>query len=106
MPRATGWKPAEQDYEEWLGRLDIPLEEETDIETFKRYLADEIGIIGDAQIEALWSAVGRETSYAEHGIRAIRIEYPWGVEVRYGVQGLPGLWGWESIQTMREEEAW
>lgn len=96
----------EEQYEEWLGRLDIPIDQQADIDTFRKYLADELGIISDAQVEALWSTVGTTADYGEHGIRQVRIDYPWGVEVRYGVQGLPGLWGWERVQEIRTEEEW
>lgn len=95
-----------EDYEEWLGRLDIPIENTTDIETFQDYLRDELGITGAAQVASLWEAQGKETSYEEHGIHAVRIEYSWGVEVRYGIQGMPGLWGWESVQKIRAGEEW
>lgn len=96
----------DEEIEEWLGRLDIPIEAERDIETFRKHLADELGITGDAQVEALWRVVPTTAEYAEHGIRQVRIDYPWGVEVRYGVQGLPGLWGWERVQEIRAAEEW
>jgi len=94
----------QEEYEEWLGRLDIPIERTTDIETFRTYLREELGITLDQQVEALWSGVETQTDLAEHGIRGVTIEYPWGAERRYGVQGLPGLWGWESVKRILEEE--
>lgn len=94
----------EEEYEEWLGRLDIPIENQTDKETLREYLKEELGITGDAQVDALWDAVGEHKSLEDLGIRSIRIEYPWGIEVRYGIQGLPGLWGWETVRQIREAE--
>lgn len=97
---------SEEKYQEWLDRMEIPVENMTDIETLKNYLKDEFGITGDAQVAALWSATGVSTDYAEHGIHAVTITYPWGKELRYGVQGMSGLWGYESIQEIRESEGW
>jgi hypothetical protein len=96
----------EREYEEWLGRLDVPLEEEVDIETFQEYLTTELGIPYPSQHEALWGALEIQQNLGEHGIRGVNIEYPWGVERRYGVQGLPGLWGWDRIQEIRAAEGW
>jgi hypothetical protein len=96
----------EERYQEWLDRLEIPVENQVDIETLKSYLKDEFGITGDAQVEALWSATEVSADYAEHGIRAVTITYPWGRELRYGVQGMPGLWGWERVQEVRAGEEW
>jgi len=100
----------EEEYEEWLGRLDIPIENQTDKETLRGYLKEELGITGDAQVDALWDAVGISTSLGEHGIRQVQrhITSPEGdyIDVRYGIQGLPGLWGWESVREIREAEGW
>jgi hypothetical protein len=106
MPRKAAWKSEEQEYEEWLGRLDVPVEKTADIETFQEYLREELGITGDAQIDALWSAVATTDVLAEHGIRGVTVRYPWGTERRYGVQGMPGLWSWESVMRIRSEEGW
>jgi len=43
---------------------------------------------------------------SEHGIHGVTIHYPWGVEVRYGIQGLPGLWGLDKVREIMEEEEW
>jgi len=99
-------RTSEERYQEWLERLEIPLEEQTDIETMKEYLREEFGITGIEQVEALWGATGMKAELSEHGIRAITIEYPWGKQLRYGVQGMPGLWGWESITEIMESEGW
>lgn len=97
---------SDERYQEWLDRLEIPIEETRDIETLKAYLKDEFGIIGEAQVSALWDTTGITADYAAHGIRAVTVTYPWGRELRYGVQGMSGLWGWKSIQTIRAGEEW
>lgn len=94
----------DEEIEEWLGRLDIPIEKQTSKEVFREYLKDELGIIGDKQVDALWSGVEIQTDLAEHGIKGVTVPFPWGAERRYGIQGLPGLWGWESVKTIMEEE--
>jgi len=99
-------KSKEERYQEWLERMEIPVEAQTDIETFKEYLREEFGITRIEQVEALWSATEMSRNLEEHGIRAVLVEYPWGRQLRYGVQGLPGLWGWESVRKIMEEEGW
>lgn len=99
-------KSSEERYQEWLERMEIPLEQQTDIETMKEYLRDEFGITGDLQVEALWGATGHKESYTEHGIRAVMVEYPWGTELRYGIQGMAGLWGWSAVQEIMSGEGW
>lgn len=91
-------------YQEWLERMEIPIENTTNIEIFKDYLRDEFGITDDPRITALWEAVDKTELLSEHGITPIMITYPWGRELRYGVQGMPGLWGWESVQEIMAEE--
>jgi hypothetical protein len=86
--------------------MEIPIEQQTDIETMKEYLRDEFGITGIDQVEALWSATGMKANLAEHGIRGIAIVYPWGTETRYGIQGMPGLWGWAAVQQIMTGEEW
>lgn len=94
----------EERYQEWLDRMEIPLEQQTDIETMQRYLKDEFGITGEAQIGALWSAVEKADILGEHGIHSVTVTYPWGRELRFGIQGLSGLWGWAAVQQIMEEE--
>ncbi|MBU1067744.1 hypothetical protein KKE60_08150 [Patescibacteria group bacterium] len=96
----------EERYQEWLDRLEIPVENQMDIESLKDYLKDEFGITGEAQVAALWDATGISADLALHGIRAVTITYPWGRELRYGVQGMSGLWGWGSVQEIRAGEEW
>jgi len=99
-------REAEEKYLEWLERMEIPIEETATIKEFQDYLREEFGITEPARIDALWGATDRHFSLAEAGIRAVRIEYPWGVQIRYGVQGMPGLWGWEAVRTIMTEEGY
>lgn len=96
----------EEDYAGWLGRLDVDVEDTVDKETFQKYLAEELGIDLPQQVDALWSAQQHETTFEEHGIHTVTVTYPWGRELRYGVQGMAGLWRWESVQKIRAEEEW
>lgn len=99
-------KKTSEEYEDTLARLDIPVEAQIDRDTFLKYLAEELGITNTDFTDSLWEASGTATSWAEHGIRGVPITYRWGIEVRYGVQGMPGLWSWKSVQEIREGEGW
>jgi len=93
-----------ESYEDTLSRLDIPPENTLEKEAFKQYLVDELGITNVDFIESLWEAQKTEITLADMGIKGIPIKYPWGVEVRYGIQGLPGLWGYDTVRRIIEEE--
>jgi hypothetical protein len=105
-PKYSSAKASQEEYEEWLGRIEEeePLSE--DRELFQETLRSELYGLNDEQIEALWGVKQLQTDYSEHGIRALIVRYPWGSEIRYGIQGVSGLWGWESVQAFREEEEW
>ncbi len=96
----------EEEYAEWLGRLEEEESLPDEITEFRDVLSSELYGFSDKQINALWRAKGAEVSYEEHSIRAVTVRYPWGSEVRYGVQGMSGLWGWETVQNIREGEGW
>ena len=89
---------------DWLQRMDIPVEDRASIKAFKKYLEEEFSFYTDAQREALLGAFKADTTLEEHGINAVIVPYPWGKELRYGVQGMPGLWGWEAVQEIMSEE--
>lgn len=99
-------KHTDEEYEDTLARLDIGIENQVDKDTFLKYLKDELGITNPAFADSLWTASGTVADWAEHGIHGVTITYPWGREVRYGVQGMSGLWGWASIQVIRAGEEW
>jgi len=58
------------------------------------------------QIEEFWEAAGIKQLEEEHGIRVVEVTYPWGEEIRFAIQGLPGLWGRWAVEKIREEEEW
>jgi hypothetical protein len=99
-------KKTSEEYGDTLVRLDIPIEEQIDKDRFTKYLAEELGITNLDFQESLWSEVDTSFLMSEHGIKGVTITYPWGVEVRYGIQGLPGLWGLERVREIMEEEEW
>ena len=95
----------DEELEEILGRLDIPLEAYEDQETLRAYLESTLELRTPKQVEALetittriWENAPHEFNMEDLGIRRITIEYPWGKELRYGIQGLPGLWGWTRVR--------
>jgi hypothetical protein len=99
-------KHTEESYEDTLARLDIGVENQADKDTFLKYLKEELGIKNTDFADSLWTASGVTTTRAEHGIHGVTIKYDRGVEVRYGIQGMPGLWGWASVQAIAAGEEW
>lgn len=95
---------SEERYIEWLERLEIPIEDSATITALQEYLKQEM-IPTPEQIAALWGAA--EFKYeilGAEGIRPLYITYPWGKELRFGVKGRPGLWGYESVIGFLAEE--
>jgi len=96
-------KTPEEKYQEWLERLDIPVEETATEEAF-RTLLEELGFT-DRQIDALWEAATyRYENLEVVGIRPVTVVYPWGREVRWAIKGYPGLWGYEKMREIYAEE--
>ena len=94
------------EFEEWLRAVEIPVEDTATRERYLTYLEEELGLRGGSLDIARYTYERDVVSLPEHGIRAIPIKYPWGKTVRYGIQGMPGLWGWASVQRIREAEEW
>ena len=94
------------EFEEWLRAVEIPVEDTATRRLYLTYLEEEIGIKGGSLDIAAGVYERDLIRLAEHGIRGIIIEYPWGRQIRYGIQGMPGLWGWASVQRIREAEEW
>ena len=94
------------EFEEWLRAVEIPVEDTATLGLYLTYLEEELGLKGGSVDIAAEIYTRDITQLAERGIRGIIIEYPWGTQVRYGIQGMPGLWGWESVQRIREAEEW
>jgi hypothetical protein len=99
-------KKTSEEYGDTLVRLDIPVEDQVDKERFIIYLSEELGITNPDFQESLWAETDRVSRMAYYGIKGTPVKYPWGVEVRYGVQGMPGLWSLKSVQEIGEEEGW
>lgn len=95
----------EERYLEWLERLEIPVEATVSIEALQAHLKDTLSFIPTPdQLNALWGGTSYEYDVlAPMGIRAVYVTYPWGNEIRFGVKGKPGLWGFESVQGFVEE---
>lgn len=101
----------EEKYMEWLERLEVPIEETVSIGRFQDYLNSLISPpkgmteITENMLDALWSGVEQKyEKLAPEGVRALTIEYPWGSQVRYIIEGHPGLWGYVGmIEVMGEE---
>jgi hypothetical protein len=99
-------KHTDESYEDTLARLDVPIEAQADRRTLLKYLEEELGITNPDFAESIWKSVEPVTAMAEHGIFGVTIKYPWGVEVRYGIQGMSGLWNFASVQAIRAGEEW
>ena len=101
-------------YEDFLNRLDLPIEAWEDKERLREELREQLKYEpSDAQVESLWETMETlkrerwdEPWLREHGVRTVVVHYPWGSEVRYGIQGIPGLWGRWAVERIREEEGW
>jgi len=95
----------EEKYQEWLERMDVPIEATGSIADLQAYLEDELLMeASEDQLGSLWDATKiRYEELAPAGVRPVSIEYSWGTELRWGVRGYPGLWGWEG---MKETTGW
>jgi len=95
---------SEERYIEWLERLEIPIEETATIEALQQTL-ENLMVPTPEQIAALYGAAEFKYSVlAAEGMRPVYITYPWGKELRFGVKGRPGLWGYESVLGFLAEE--
>lgn len=97
------------DFEDWLGRQEIPVEDTITIERYMEFLAIEMGIKGGSLDVAEGVYAERYKGLEEYGIRPIERHYmiagePF-VETRYGISGLPGLWGKFRAYEIAEERA-
>ena len=94
----------EEKYMEWLERLEVPIEETVSINRFQDYLNNLINPT-EAMLDALWGALEQKyEELAPEGVRALTIEYPWGSQVRYVIEGHPGLWGYAGMMEVMAEE--
>ena len=97
------------DFEDWLERQDIPIEETTTLEDYQTYLEDQLGIHGGSLKVSEKIYLEQFNYLPQLGIRAIDyhgvirgIEF---TDTRYGIKGHPGLWGRERMLSLAEEIA-
>ena len=101
-------------YEDFLNRLDLPIEAWEDKERLREELREQLKYEpSDSQVESLWETIGRlkterwDKEWLElHGVKRVNVHYPWGQETRYAIQGLRGLFGKDFVERLREEEGW
>jgi hypothetical protein len=100
------------DFEDWLRRADIPVEETVTLDRYLGYLQEELGIKGKSLDVAKDIYSERYELWEELGIRPVprhyTVEGEEFTETRYGIAGNPGLWGREAMllfaEAMAEEE--
>jgi len=98
-------KTPEEDILGLLDRLESDYTQARTLEECRNMLKAELGYDRPVLAEAIWSALPTKTTQAEMGIRGVNVKYPWGWEHRYGIQGIPGLWGWAAVSELMEAEA-
>ena len=88
------------DFEDWLRRQDIPVEDTTTIDRYTRYLEEELGIHGKSLMVAKGIFPEKYESWAPLGITPYPRHYTVAgepfIETRYAISGIPGAWGRES----------
>jgi len=86
------------DFEDWLARQEIPLEDTLTLTRFQRYLQRELGIHGGSLEVAARMYTRRFNILAPLGMRPVELTRIFrGVrvtETRFGIHGRPGLWGY------------
>lgn len=94
------------DFEDWLRRQDIPVEDTTTVEKYLTYLAEELAIHGGSLDVA-------EAIYPERydylptlditPVTFARLYEGEPIEMtRYNIAGIPGLWGYEQTMEFAE----
>ncbi len=92
----------EEKYMEWLERLEISVEDTSTLTKLTDYLVTELGY-SDSQVDAIVGAVDfRDVDLADVGIHPFTIEFEWGKQIRYGIEGLPGAWGYSKMREVYE----
>ena len=95
------------DFEEWLARQDIPLEETTTQEKWRQYMIDEFGLKDGTLDVAEDVRARRYDILPDIGIRPIERHYTYMgepfVETRYVITEAPGLWGVTRAYQFAEE---
>jgi len=85
------------DFEDWLERQDIPIEDTITLDSYLGYLEDELGIHGGSLGVAGDVYTERYKGLEEYDIRAVARHYTFMgepfVETRYAIKGELGLFG-------------
>ena len=89
------------DWEEWLRRQDIPVEDTTTVEKYRKYLEDELGIHGGSLDVASGIYAEKYDVFPTLGITP----FDWRGTTRYGIKGLMGAWGRESALRLGQDIA-
>jgi len=89
----------EEKYQEWLERLEIPIEDTTRIDELQEALEEAIGYTpSESQVRALWdTVVSRYEEQAPAGARPIVYHFWWGEQIRWAIKGAPGAWSYERM---------
>jgi len=98
-----------EDFEEWLARQDIPVEDTVTWEDYQEYLREEIGLQPGSIAATEDYYRTRYDIMPQLGIHPFPRHYevrgePF-VETRYGIAGYPGSWGTERMYDIAIEKA-
>lgn len=89
------------DWEEWLRRQDVDVEDTVTLEAYRRMLEDELGIHGGSLDVASDIYAEKYDIFPTLGIHP----FDWRGTTRYGITGYPGAWGRESALRIGIEKA-
>jgi len=86
------------DFEDWLARQEVPLEDTVTLERYQRWLQRELGIHGGSLEVAARVYTQRFDVLGPLGMRPVELtrvfRYVTLTETRFGIKGHPGLWGY------------
>lgn len=98
------------DFEDWLGRQEVPVEDTVTVDKYVSYLEEELGIRGGSLDVARTVYEDRYEILPTLGIRPIERHYTYMgepfVETRYAIKGYPGLWGKTRMYEIAIEKAY
>jgi hypothetical protein len=89
------------DFEDWLRRQDIPVEDTVTLDRYTGYLEKELGIHGGSLDVAGGVYTEKYDILPQVGIHP----FDWKGTIRYGITGMAGAWGRESALRIGEERA-
>lgn len=109
-------KTVTPDFEDWLARQEVPIEETLDIDAYQDYLIEQIGYrfpyLKEAPSAKQMAVVGKMWAekyelLAPYNIRPVTYTYSTGPregqrETRWVIAGEPGLWSYVSMREIWE----